>query len=175
MEKLSNHIITVLQEVKHPVVDNSISNSVSIIQGRQNIYTRIGRMINEATGTVYLVSTMEDIMKMYYTSIPEMIEKSRKNGGIIRIITDSENKQAAEFIKKIGATETRHGKLPSSGRIVAEKDKQIIMSGSMKETMELNDEADSIIHTSSIEMVNNIFSLCEHLWEKSNQSISKKT
>ena len=71
------------------------------------------------------------------------------------------------LIQKLGATETRQGKLPSKGRMIVEKDKQVIMSGSMKGTMDLNDDADSIVHTNSTEIVNNIFSLCEHLWKKS--------
>jgi sugar-specific transcriptional regulator TrmB len=167
MEKLSSQIITSLEELKRPTPDSSMSASFSIIQGRSNIYTRIGKMVNEATNVVYLVSTVEDIMRMYHTAIPEKIKECRKNGGVIRIITEVENKQAIALIQKLGATETRIGKLPAKGRMVAEKDKQIVMSGSMKGTMDLNDDADSIVHTNSTEIVNNIFSLCEHLWKKS--------
>ena len=166
MEKLSKQVITNLEELKRPTPDNAMS-SFSIIQGRSNIYARIGKLINEANDVVYVVSTVEDIMRMYHTAIPEKIKECIKRGGEIRIITEVENKQAINLIQKLGATETRLGKLPSKGRMVAEKDKQIVMSGSMKGTMDLNDDADSIIHTNSTEIVNNIFSLCEHLWKKS--------
>jgi sugar-specific transcriptional regulator TrmB len=166
MEKLSKQVVTSLEELKRPTPDNSMS-SFSIIQGRSNIYARIGKLVNEVSDIVYVVSTVEDIMRMYHTAIPEKIKDCIKRGGEVRIITEVENKQAINLIQKLGATETRLGKLPSKGRMVAEKDKQIIMSGSMKGTMDLNDDADSIVHTNSTEIVNNIFSLCEHLWKKS--------
>ena len=41
------------------------------------------------------------------------------------------------------------------------------MSGSIKETMDLNDETDSILYTNSSEMIDNMYSLCTHLWKKS--------
>jgi len=166
MGKLSKQVVASLEELKRPTPDNSMS-SFSIIQGRSNIYARIGKLVTEANDVVYVVSTVEDIMRMYHTAIPEKIKDCIKRGGEVRIITEVENKQAISLVQKLGATETRLGKLPSKGRMVAEKDKQIVMSGSMKGTMDLNDDADSIVHTNSTEIVNNIFSLCEHLWKKS--------
>ncbi|MEO9308529.1 MAG: helix-turn-helix domain-containing protein [Nitrososphaera sp.] len=166
MVKLAKQVVVNLEELKRPTPDNSTS-SFSIIQGRSNIYARIGKLVNESNNVVYIVSTVEDIMRMYHTAIPEKIKYCTKKGGEIRIITEVENKQAINLIQKLGATEIRVGKLPSKGRMVAEKDKQIVMSGSMKNTMDLNDDADSIVHTNSTEIVNNIFSLCEHLWKKS--------
>ena len=166
MEKLSKHVVSSLEELKRSTLDNSTS-SFSIIQGRSNIYARIGKIVNEASNVVYIVSTIEDIMRMYHTAIPEKIKECIKRGGEVKIITEVENKQAINLVQRLGATEVRLGKLPSKGRMVAEKDKQIVMSGSMKGTMDLNDDADSIVHTNSTEIVNNIFSLCEHLWKKS--------
>jgi hypothetical protein len=58
------------------------------------------------------------------------------------------------------------GKLPAKSRLVVEEGGQLIMSGSIKETMDLNDDNDSILYTNSQEMVNNMFSLCTHLWKK---------
>ncbi len=166
MEKLSRRLITSLDELKRPSPATEVS-SFSIIQGRSNIYSRIGKVITEAEDVVYIVTTVEDIMRMYHTAIPEKIKESIKKGRQIRIVTEIENKQAIQLVNRLGASEIRFGKLPSRGRIVGEKDKQIIMSGSMKGSMDLNDDTDSIIHTNSVEIVNNIFSLCSHLWKKS--------
>lgn len=165
MEKLAKQLITNLDELKRPTPATEVS-SFSIIQGRSNIYSRIGKMITESTDVVYIVTTVEDIMRMYHTAIPEKIKERIKSGGEIRIVTEIENKQAIQLVNRLGASEVRLGKLPSKGRIVGEKDRQIIMSGSMKGSMDLNDDTDSIVHTNSIEIVNNIFSLCSHLWKK---------
>jgi len=51
--------------------------------------------------------------------------------------------------------------------MIVEDESQLIMSGSIKETMNLNDENDSILYTNSSEMINNMYSLCSHLWTKS--------
>jgi hypothetical protein len=51
--------------------------------------------------------------------------------------------------------------------MIVEDGKQLVMSGSIKESMNLNDENDSILYTNSSEMINNMFSLCSHLWKKS--------
>lgn len=166
MEKLSRQLILNLDELKRPSPATEVS-SFSIIQGRSNIYSRIGKMITDAEDVVYIVTTVEDIMRMYHTAIPEKIKESIKKGQEVRIITEIENKQSIQLVNRLGANEVRFGKLPSRGRIVGEKDKQIIMSGSMKGSMDLNDDTDSIIHTNSVEIVNNIFSLCSHLWKKS--------
>src|SRR5579883_1420738 len=166
MVKLAKQVVVNLEELKRPTPDNSTS-SFSIIQGRSNIYARIGKLVNESNNVVYIVSTVEDIMRMYHTAIPEKIKYCTKKGGEIRIITEVENKQAVQLVNRLGASEVRLGKLPSKGRIVGEKDRQIIMSGSMKGSMDLNDDTDSIVHTNSVEIVNNIFSLCSHLWKKS--------
>lgn len=166
MEKLSKQLVTNLDELKRPTPESNTS-SFSIIQGRSNIYSRIGKMISEASDTVYLITTSDDLMRMYHTAIPEKIKDCIKRKGDVKIITEVENKQAIQLINRLGASEIRIGKLPSKGRMVAEKDKQIIMSGSMKGSMDLNDDTDSIVHTNSLEIVNNIYSLCMHLWKKS--------
>lgn len=166
MEKLSKQIIVDLEDLKRTTPDTDVS-SFSIIQGRSNIYSRVGKLIQDVNGTVYIVSTIEDIMRMYHTAIPEKINECVKKGCQVKIITDVENKQAMNLIQNLGATETRYGKLPSKGRMIVEKDKQVIMSGSMRGTSDLTDDADSIVHTNSTEIVNNIYSLCEHLWKKS--------
>jgi len=37
----------------------------------------------------------------------------------------------------------------------------------MNESIDLNDDSDSIMYTNSSEMVENMFTLCSHLWKKS--------
>jgi hypothetical protein len=51
--------------------------------------------------------------------------------------------------------------------MIVEENKQLIMSGALNMSMDLNDEGDSVMHTNSLEMVSNMFSLCTLLWNKS--------
>jgi hypothetical protein len=103
---------------------------------------------------------------MYHTAIPEKIAICKKNGGEVRVLTDTAIDSVLPLISRLKASETRVGKLPSKSRLVVEEGGQLIMSGSIKETMDLNDDNDSILYTNSQEMINNMFSLCSHLWKK---------
>jgi hypothetical protein len=70
------------------------------------------------------------------------------------------------FVKRFNATETKICKLPSKGRMVVQKDQQMIMSdSSIANQLSTNSESDFSLCTNSSEMVNNINSLCSLLWE----------
>lgn len=166
MQKLSKKIIKDLKQSPNETVDSSVS-SFSIIQGRSNIYARIGKLIQQATNPIHMVTTIEDVLRMYHTSIPEKIEIAKKNGVEVKLLTYTKSENLLPLIDRLNASESRIGKLPSQSRMVVEKEKQLIMSGSIKESMDLNDENDSILFTTSAEMICNMHSLCNHLWQKS--------
>lgn len=176
MRKLASKIVTDLKHVKKE--NASIENSsFTIIQGRSNIYARIGKLIQESTGLIYLITTVEDVLRMYHTSIPEKIALKKKNGVELRLLTFTNSENLLPLVERIHASESRIGKLPSKSRMIVEKDRQLIMSGSVKESMDLNDETDSILYTTSSEMISNMYSLCDHLWKKSKplQILMKKS
>ncbi|NDF27804.1 MAG: hypothetical protein EB153_09705, partial [Nitrosopumilaceae archaeon] len=139
--------------------------SFSIIQGRANVYTRISKLLQEATDTVYVITTIEDITMMYHTTIPEKIKDCVDKGVEIRLITETDDSDFISLVNRLGVKEAKIGKLPSKGRMIVEKSNQLIMSGSTKNSKDLNDETDSVLHTNSSDMVENIFSLCTHLWK----------
>src|SRR3989337_2826480 len=107
------------------------------------------------------------ILSMYHTSIPEKIKICQQNGSKVLLLSETKSENLLPLIERLGADETRIGKLPSKSRMIVEDESQLIMSGSIKESMNLNDENDSILYTNSSEMINNMFSLCSHLWKKS--------
>ena len=185
IQKKEDEII-MLQKLARPLVDNLKNfekeavptdlSSFSIVQGRSNIYTRIGKLIQDSTEKIFLVTTSEDLMRMYHTSIPDKIHERVQGGGDVKLITNACDVKSMEIIDQLGASEVRIGKLPSKSRMIIEAKRQLIMSGAMKESMDLNDEVDSIMYTNSVEMVENMFSLCTHLWKKAKlmQAISSK-
>ena len=166
MQKLSKKIIKDLKQVSNKINDTEVS-SFSIIQGRSNIYARIGKLIQQASTDIFIVTTVEDVLRMYHTSIPEKIELIKQKGINVNLLTYTDSKNLLPLVERVNASESRIGKLPSKSRIIVEKNAQLIMSGSIKETMDLNDETDSILYTNSSEMIDNMFSLCTHLWKKS--------
>lgn len=166
MQKIASKLTEDLKEItrKQPPVETA---TVSVIQGRHNIYSRIGKLIQESDSTIYIVTTEKDLLRMYHTSIPEKMKICKANGGEIRIVTDSEDSASLAIISKLGASEIRIGKLPSKSRMIVENGKHLIMSGGINETMDMNDDSDSVLDSNSTEMVDNMYSLCEHLWKRS--------
>jgi len=151
----------------------SITNGISVptfrvIQGRANIYSDIAQIIEKSSSIVYIVTTLEDISKMYHSNIPEKIRTCESRGGKVRLVVEMDDSELIPFVKRFNATETRVCKLPSKGRIVVEKDNQMIMSDSAKASqITSNSELDFSLCTNSIEMTNNLNRFCELLWESS--------
>ncbi len=166
MKSLSTKISQDISEIVRNCDMQEVSSFI-IIQGRSNIYSRIGKILQKASGTVYIVAPQEDLMRMYHTTIPERIQLLKENGVEIRILTEVASEKELAFISRLNPSEIRLGNLPSKSRMVVEENKQLIMSGSLNGSMDLNDEGDSVMHTNSLEMVNNMYSLCTLLWDKS--------
>lgn len=166
MKNLSQKIVEDIDVIVKQTDMQEISSFV-IIQGRSNIYSRIGKLLQKATGVVYLIGPPEDFMRMYHTTIPEKIQMIKENGTEVRILTEISSEKELVFINRLEPSEVRFGKLPSKSRMIVEENRQLIMSGALNTSMDLNDENDSVMHTNSAEMVSNMFSLCTLLWAKS--------
>lgn len=166
MKNLSQKIVEDMDVIVKQTDMQEISSFV-IIQGRSNIYSRIGKLLQKATGVVYLIGPPEDFMRMYHTTIPEKIQMIKENGTEVRILTEISSEKELVFINRLEPSEVRFGKLPSKSRMIVEENRQLIMSGALNTSMDLNDENDSVMHTNSAEMVSNMFSLCTLLWAKS--------
>jgi sugar-specific transcriptional regulator TrmB len=166
MQKLADKISWDLKDItrKQQPVESA---RVSIVQGRHNIYSRIGKLFLDSQSVIYMVTTGKDLVRMYHTSIPEKIKICKANGGQVRIVTDTDDPSVTSIIAKLGASEIRIGKIPSKSRMIVEEGKHLIMSGGINESMDMNDDGDSVLDSNSIEMVENMYSLCEHLWKKS--------
>ena len=137
-----------------------------VVQGRNNIYADIAQLIENSSDIIYISTTLEDISRMYHSAIPEKIMICEKKGGKVRLLVELDDPKLIPFVKRFNASETKICKLPSKGRMVVQKDKQMIMSDSATASqMSTNSESDFSLCTNSSEMVNNIHSLCSLLWE----------
>ena len=160
------------QEIIEKITNEiAITNGITVptfrvVQGRANIYSDIAQMIETSSDTIYIVTTLEDISKMYHSTIPEKIALSEKNGGKVNLLVEIDDPQLAPFVKRFNATEVRVCKLPSKGRMIVQKDKQMIMSDSVAANqISSNSELDFSLCTNSVEMIDNLDRLCELLWK----------
>ena len=136
-----------------------------VIQGLNNIYSDIGNSIENSKDIVYIVTSIKDIIRMYHSDIPEKIQTCKKNGGKVFLITDSKDIAMIPFIKRINATEVKIGKPPSNGRILAFEKRQMFMSDSINANDFMDESSDISLCTDAAEMTNNIFKLCQFLWD----------
>lgn len=180
VEKIGTEVIQKINKIV-PITDGHYVPTFRTVQGRANIYSHVEKLLEDSKGTIYIVTTTEDILRMYHTAIPEKIKECIDNGGIVKILTDADDKKFLPLIDRLKPTETRLGKLPSKGRIIVEEGKQMVMSDVMNasdftgsensrsnlDTFSMGADSDFALWTNSAEMVNNIFSLCKFLWRTS--------
>jgi sugar-specific transcriptional regulator TrmB len=141
-----------------------------IIQGIENITSQIERILESTRDVFYLVTSIEDVSKLYHTSIPEKIKQTQKSRGMVRLIVDDASPKMIPFIKRFGADEVRIGKLPSKGRIVVSKScpvtgKLLMADSAVKGMLHENIDSECALFTNSEEMTNNIFTLCNFIWK----------
>jgi HTH-type transcriptional regulator, sugar sensing transcriptional regulator len=159
----------IIDKINNEITTNQGSNvpTFRVVQGRNNIYADIANVIENSTGTIYIATTLDDVSRMYHSTIPEKITICEKNGGSVRLLVDMNDPKLAPFVKRFNATETRIGKLPSKGRMVVQENKKMIMSDSAASSQNSNADSDYSLCTNSSEMVDNIFTLCSFLWNAS--------
>ncbi|MGY5144290.1 MAG: TrmB family transcriptional regulator [Candidatus Nitrosopumilus sp. bin_32a] len=159
----------IIDKINSEITSSQISTvpTFRVVQGRQNIYADIAHLIENSTGITYIATTLDDVSRMYHSTIPEKISICEKNGGIVRLLVDMTDPKLAPFVKRFNATETRIGKLPSKGRMVVQTNKKMIMSDSAASSQNSNADSDFSLCTNSSEMVDNIFTLCSFLWDVS--------
>ena len=163
IRKSSKAIIEKITSIRYCPNQGTNIPTLRIVQGRANIYSDIGQMIENCFETVFIATTLEDISKMYHSMIPEKIKICKKKGGNVMLLVEIDDIKMISFVKRFNATEIRMCRLPSKGRIVVEKDKQMIMSDSTQ--TDSKSEADFSISTDAKDMINNIDSLCRLLWK----------
>ncbi len=180
INKLGHEVIKKINQIV-PIKEGVYVPTFRTVQGRANIYAHVEKLLEESSKTIFIVTTTEDVLRMYHTAIPDKIKECIKNGGTVKILTDAREKKFFSLIERLKASETRLGKLPSKGRIIVEEGTQMIMSDAMNSYNNLSKdsslhstdyfggsaESDFALWTNSSEMVNNIFSLCKFLWKTS--------
>ena len=58
-------------------------------------------MIEETTDVLYIVTTLDDVSRMYHSTIPEKITICEKKGGSVRLLVDMNDAKLYTICKKI--------------------------------------------------------------------------
>ena len=174
LEKNHDRLIENLEKLKGRHVESNLPK-LSVISGRDNIYNEIKKIIDDTKDELYLVTSTSDLIRMYYTDIPDAIKKALKRKVEVKLIAELEVSDKTDCVKNLGLNYFRVGKLPSQGRIVCNSS-QIIMSGYTSKTSRIHSSDDSALVTNSDEITGNMQSLCKFMWKMGGEiKIDKKS
>ena len=163
LERNQPRLIENLEKLKGHTVETNLPK-LSVISGRDNIYNEIKKIIENTKDELYLVTSTSDLIRMYYTDIPETIKKALKRKVEIKLMTEFEVSEKTDCVKNLGLDHFKVAKLPSQGRIVCNSS-QIIMSGYTSKTSRIHASDDSALITNSDEITGNMQSLCRFMWK----------
>lgn len=163
-QKLSKNIVFKLNEIANPI-KSAKDSFFSVIQGRYNAYSKISHILENATSEVFIISTIDDIVKLYHTSIPEKIKRCTKRGVQVNILTQFPSEKTIPLLNRFGTTNFRFKKNLHKSRIIIEKDAYLLISDNLNS--EIKNTNESALFTNSPDMINNILILCKQLWNRS--------
>ena len=163
-KKLSGKIIYELNEIVNPIKPAQ-ETVLSVIQGKYNVYSKIENILENAKKTIFIISPIEDIVKFYYTSIPEKIQNCSKRGIEVNLLTDLPSEKTLVILQKMGTKNIRYRKNLEKSRIVLEEKSRVLISNDLVEGLK-NSDIESGLYTNSPDMGNNMTSLCSHLWNR---------
>ncbi len=172
MRKLSLKIQNDTYELRNTSKSPEIA-SFSIIQGRYNVYSKISKMIEKAQNNIYIVTTIEDIARMYHTTIPEKI-MMRQDQIDIRLITRAENQDQDALINRFGIKNVRVGKIPANNRTVIRDQSELLMSDAIDSHNMVDGDNDTVMHTDSNEITASLYNFYLMMWSKFKPGVDKQ-
>ena len=169
LEKNHIRLIEILENLKGRKAEANLPK-LTVISGRDNIYGQIKKIIDDTTDELYLVTSIADLIRMYYTDIPEALKRANKRKVLIKLMTELDGAAKTECVKNLGLNNFKISQLPSQGRIVCNST-QIIMSGYTSKTSRIHASDDSALITNSEEITKNMLSLCQFMWRMGKEII----
>ncbi len=163
LEKNSAKFLKILSHLKsyEPQIELP---KLTIISNRKNIYDQMIKLIEDTKDEVHIAISSSDIIRLYYTSVPEIIKKAIKQNITIKLMTDYELSTKQEYVQRLGINYFKIVTLPSSGRLLCNKS-QVLMSNNTSPYSNKNIDKESAMITNSSDIVSNMNSFCDFLWE----------
>ncbi|MDG6910284.1 MAG: hypothetical protein JRN08_07940 [Nitrososphaerota archaeon] len=127
----------------------SFEQRFRIIQGREQIYSSMSKMAEQATSTLSLVLTRNDVIQAHVLGIGDKIAEAAKRGVKVEVVTpiDQSTIEAAEALSK--SAEVRHSEDAPRSRLVVADGTQTLVSLVLDDSKGMKNERDIAIWTDS--------------------------
>ncbi len=123
--------------------------SFKMVQGREQIYAQVLRMVVAAGASLEMVLTRNDLMQLHLLGLAESLKEARKRGVRARMISvcDHQTTEASEAVLR--AAELRHSDDFAKSRIVLADKGQVLVSLVLDDVVGRKNERDVAIWTNS--------------------------
>jgi HTH-type transcriptional regulator, sugar sensing transcriptional regulator len=132
-----------------PPAKQSEEYSFKMVQGREQIYNQVLRIVDAAGTNLEMVLTRNDLLQLHLMGLVDHLREARKRGGKSRIISvcDHQTNEAAEAMLRVA--ELRHSDDFSNSRIVVGGKDEILVSLVLDDVVGRKNEKDVAIWTNS--------------------------
>jgi sugar-specific transcriptional regulator TrmB len=123
--------------------------SFKMVQGREQIYGQILRMVGASEKSIEMVLTRNDLLQLHLLGLAESLKDAKKRGVKLRVITvlDHQTTEASEAVLRVA--ELRHSEDFGKSRIFVEDKHQVLVSLVLDDVVGRKNDKDVAIWTNS--------------------------
>ncbi len=144
--------------------------SFKMIQGREQVYNQLLRIIDNVESSVEMILTRNDLVQLHLLGLNKSIKGAKKRGVRSRIISvsDHQTSEATEALSRIA--EVRHSDDFPNGRMIIGDEDQILVSLVLDDVTGRKNERDVAIWTNSRNYAETMRPMFERAFETSTDS-----
>lgn len=148
MEEARPELLTVGKTVQR-LPEAAAESRFKMVQGREQIYSQMERMIESSTSALQLVLTRNDLVQLHLLGASEHFRHAIKRGVSVQLLSsvDLKTVEAVESLPK--GSEVRHSDDFAVGRMLISDSSQILVSLVLDDTQGRKNERDIAIWTDS--------------------------
>lgn len=118
-------ILDQLSKFYIPADEQQVGTRFSILQGSDEIHRAIAKLAKAADKKLSIITTPQDLGKMYYSGVYEALSEARARGVSVQIVTEVGDLPALEVVRRYEFADIRHH--PASKVKMAVKDEEEVL------------------------------------------------
>jgi sugar-specific transcriptional regulator TrmB len=149
MEKGRAEVVSIGRNFAVPKAKEHEEYSFKMVQGREQIYGQILRMVGAAKRSAQMVLTRNDLLQLHLLGLAESLKDAKKRGVKVRVITvlDHQTTEASEAVLR--TAELRHSEDFAKSRIFVGDEDQVLVSLVLDDVVGRKNDRDVAILTNS--------------------------
>ena len=149
MEKGRAEVVSIGRNFGSPKAKEREEYSFKMVQGREQIYGQILRMVGAAEKSIEMVLTRNDLLQLHLLGLAESLREAKKRGVRSRVITvlDYQTTEASEAVFR--AADLRHSEDFAKSRIFVEDKHEVLVSLVLDDVVGRKNDKDVAIWTNS--------------------------